>query len=34
MASKAEKEDAHWDSMTESIDLLFAQVGDIERGQQ
>ena len=34
MASKAEKEDAHWDSVMESLDLLFTKVATMENRQQ
>ena len=33
MESFSQREDSHWDQMTESIDLLFARVGNIERVQ-
>ena len=33
MESFSQREDSHWDQMTESIDLLFSRVGNIERVQ-
>jgi hypothetical protein len=29
-----EKEDAHWESIMESLDLLFTRMDDVERTQQ
>jgi len=34
MASSEQREDAKWDHLNESIDLLFAKVGAIDRTQQ
>jgi len=33
MASSTQREDERWDQMTESIDLLFARMGGVERVQ-